>query len=144
MTGNSDWLYDPPSPFAPRAEWEDHLKWLREVTGGQPHSQLDEAIAKAEEMLNGTVLYRSSADGWVIDDPSENAPRQVWETFLENLRDQATPQSHPEILAAIARAEAILSRPASTPPEGSHLKTPSEKSERFDSCPQFPPLGHFA
>ena len=129
MTENFGWLYDPPTPFAPRAEWEDHLKGLREQAAQEPHPQLNEAIAKAEEMLNGAVLFRSSGDGWVIDDPSENAPRKVWETLLENLRKQATPHSHPEILAAIARAEAVLSRPANTPPEGSHLKAPGEVSE---------------
>lgn len=129
MTRQWGWLYDPPTPFAPRAEWEEHLKGLRESAAHDPHPLRDEAIAKAEEMLNGAVLYRSSGDGWVIDDPSENAPRKVWETFLENLRDEATPHSHPEILAAIARAEAVLSRPASTPSEGSHLKGPGEGSE---------------
>ena len=130
MTREFFWRIDEPTPFSPRVRWEEHLHHLREAAAGDPHPlQLDEAIAKAEEMLNGAVLYRSSGDGWVIDDPSDKAPRKVWETFLENLRDQATPHSHPEILAAIARAEAVLSRPASTPPEGSHVKAPGEDSE---------------
>ena len=52
MTSN-DWRIEPPSPFAPKAEWETHLENLRELAGCNNSADLQTAIAEVEAILEG-------------------------------------------------------------------------------------------
>lgn len=45
------YLIDPPSPFAPRAEWEAHLAELKKLSKGRRAPEVKAAIAAAENVL---------------------------------------------------------------------------------------------
>jgi hypothetical protein len=48
-----EWRIEPPSPFAPKAEWEAHLENLRQLAGPNDSADLQTAIAEVEDILEG-------------------------------------------------------------------------------------------
>ncbi|WP_339081260.1 hypothetical protein [Hyphomicrobium sp. ghe19] len=50
-TNSSYYFIDPPSVFAPREEWEEHLASLRAQYIADAHPQIKEAIEEAEAHL---------------------------------------------------------------------------------------------
>lgn len=53
MPRPSDWIIDPPSPFAPREEWETHLEALLAAKAEHRTKAFDDAIADARRTLAG-------------------------------------------------------------------------------------------
>ncbi len=47
------WIVDPPTPFAPRAEWEAHLEGLLATKKRHRTRALDGAIKDARRVLDG-------------------------------------------------------------------------------------------
>jgi hypothetical protein len=149
MTEKFGWLYDPPTPFASKADWEANLKGLRKLAAQVSHPDLDAAIAEAEAFLREAPILspargvddaegcgskgahiasvtatQITSDVWLIEAPPSIAPRAEWEDHLESVRELATKYSSPDIDAPIARAEAILRRP----PSMSVIGDPSDKN----------------
>lgn len=58
MTEKFGWLYDPPTPFASKAEWEGNLKDLRKLAARESHP--DAAIAEAEAFLSEAPILSSA------------------------------------------------------------------------------------
>ncbi|RUP07551.1 hypothetical protein [Hyphomicrobium sp.] len=52
-TSSSTYLIDPPSPFAPKKDWEEHLAALCAQYIADAHPDLKEAIEEAEAHLAG-------------------------------------------------------------------------------------------
>lgn len=52
------WMIDEPTPFASRAEWEEHLAGLKTIAAERgPHPQIEAAIARAEAAVKVAPVY---------------------------------------------------------------------------------------
>lgn len=52
---------------------------------------------------------------WMIDEPSPFADRAEWEAYVAGLRRLEAKEPHPDLRAAIARAEKALAELETTP-----------------------------